>query len=43
MYGLYTFKTGLGGRVVHYSGCWDYPLDDEAYLRMTNAENMGNR
>lgn len=43
MYGLYTFKTGLGGRIVHYSGCWDYPLDADGYLRMTNAENMGNR
>lgn len=28
MYGLYTFKTGLGGRIVHYSGCWDFPLDE---------------
>jgi lipid II:glycine glycyltransferase (peptidoglycan interpeptide bridge formation enzyme) len=41
MYGLYTFKTGLGGRIVHYAGCWDYPLDDDRYARMANAENMG--
>lgn len=38
MYGLYTFKTGLGGRIVHYSGCWDYPLDSERYRRFVNAE-----
>lgn len=41
MYGLYTFKTGLGGRIVHYAGCWDYPLDADRYARMVNAENMG--
>lgn len=40
MYGLYTFKTGLGGQIVHYSGCWDYPLDGERYLRMRNSEMM---
>lgn len=40
MYGLYTFKTGLGGHIVHFCGCWDYPLDGDRYLRMTNAENM---
>ncbi|HPX14600.1 MAG TPA: peptidoglycan bridge formation glycyltransferase FemA/FemB family protein [Treponemataceae bacterium] len=38
MYGLYTFKTGLGGRVVHYSGCWDYPLDERRYQQFRNAE-----
>ncbi len=42
MYGLYTFKTGLGGSIVHYAGCWDYPLDEERYARMINAENMGH-
>lgn len=41
MYGLYTFKTGLGGTVVHYCGCWDYPFDGERYERLVNAENMG--
>lgn len=41
MYGLYTFKTGLGGKVVHYSGCWDYPLDPDRYVYLTNAENFG--
>lgn len=40
MAGLYTFKTGLGGRVVHYAGCWDYPFDVESYIRLRNGENM---
>lgn len=40
MYGLYTFKTGLGGRVVHYSGCWDYPLDERRYRLFRNAESF---
>ncbi len=40
MYGLYTFKTGLGGTVVHYSGCWDYPLDKDRYSRFSNGENL---
>ncbi len=40
MYGLYTFKTGLGGRVVHYSGCWDYPLNDRRYQLFRNAESF---
>lgn len=41
MYGLYTFKTGLGGHIAHYSGCWDYPVDERRYARMVNVENMG--
>mgnify|MGYP001287495036 FL=1 len=40
MYGLYTFKTGLGGSLVHYTGCWDWPLDDEQYILFRNAENL---
>lgn len=31
MYGLYKFKTGFGGQLVHRQGCWDYPLNDELY------------
>ncbi|MFW6297396.1 MAG: lipid II:glycine glycyltransferase FemX [Desulfosalsimonas sp.] len=31
MYGLYRFKTGFGGRMLHRHGCWDYPIDEEAY------------
>ena len=43
MYGLYTFKTGLGGKIAHYSGCWDYPFDAERYETMRNAENFLTR
>ena len=27
-YGLYRFKSGFGGRIVHRSGSWDYPLKE---------------
>ncbi|HOI87093.1 MAG TPA: peptidoglycan bridge formation glycyltransferase FemA/FemB family protein [Lentimicrobium sp.] len=33
MYGLYRFKTGFGGIIKHRMGCWDYPLNREAYER----------
>jgi len=39
-YGLYTFKTGLGGRIVHWSGCWDFPYLDGDYENLRNAENL---
>lgn len=31
LHGLWRFKTGFGGRLVHRQGCWDYPFDPEAY------------
>ncbi|MEE4197381.1 MAG: peptidoglycan bridge formation glycyltransferase FemA/FemB family protein [Bacteroidales bacterium] len=31
MYGLYRFKKGFGGSEYHRQGCWDYPLQEEAY------------
>lgn len=31
LYGLYRFKSGFGGRMYHRMGCWDYPLNNEAY------------
>lgn len=31
MYGLYRFKTGFGGYLLHRQGCWDYPLDEDRY------------
>ncbi len=31
MYGLYRFKSGFGGEMFHRMGCWDYPLDVDAY------------
>ncbi|MDR0663034.1 MAG: peptidoglycan bridge formation glycyltransferase FemA/FemB family protein [Spirochaetaceae bacterium] len=27
MAGLYLFKTGFGGRIIHRPGSWDYPVD----------------
>jgi len=27
LHGLYRFKIGFGGRLVHREGCWDFPLD----------------
>ena len=36
--GLYTFKTGLGGEIIHYRGCWDYPLIDYEYAIVRNRE-----
>jgi len=37
-FGLYRFKTGFGGRIVHQSGSWDYPLDEERYELFRNSE-----
>lgn len=37
MHGLYRFKTGFGGQVRHYQGCWDYPLDERAYRAHAHA------
>jgi lipid II:glycine glycyltransferase (peptidoglycan interpeptide bridge formation enzyme) len=39
-YGLYRFKTGFGGRIEYRCGSWDYPLDQEGYRELSNAENL---
>ena len=39
-YGLYRFKTGFGGKVVHRSGTWDYPLDLGDYKTFRNSETI---
>jgi len=39
-YGLYRFKTGFGGNIVHRTGTWDYPLDSDAYATFRNLEVM---
>ncbi len=31
MYGLYRFKSGFGGTMIHRQGAWDYPYDGRAY------------
>lgn len=41
MYGLYRFKTGFGGALFHRQGCWDYPLNEEAYEIYRAMEQQG--
>ncbi len=41
MYGLYRFKTGFGGYSLHRQGCWDYPIDQDAYLQFAGQEPVG--
>ncbi|HMA67968.1 MAG TPA: peptidoglycan bridge formation glycyltransferase FemA/FemB family protein [Desulfosalsimonadaceae bacterium] len=41
MYGLYRFKTGFGGRMMHRQGCWDYPFDEEQYALYRASEMAG--
>jgi lipid II:glycine glycyltransferase (peptidoglycan interpeptide bridge formation enzyme) len=38
MAGLYRFKTGFGGSIVHRSGSWDYPLKPLLYGAFRAAE-----
>jgi lipid II:glycine glycyltransferase (peptidoglycan interpeptide bridge formation enzyme) len=40
MAGLYRFKTGFGGAVVHRGGSWDYPLKPLAYSAFRRAESL---
>ena len=39
-YGLYCFKSGFGGRLIHRFGTWDFPLDKDAYTAFRNAETI---
>ena len=39
-YGMYRFKTGFGGQIIHRSGTWDYPLDSDKYMQFRNAETL---
>jgi len=39
-FGLYRFKRGFGGEIVHRSGSWDYPLQLEGYAAFRNSEIM---
>lgn len=39
-FGMYRFKTGFGGKIVHQSGSWDYPLDDGRYEMFRNSETL---
>jgi lipid II:glycine glycyltransferase (peptidoglycan interpeptide bridge formation enzyme) len=38
--GLYRFKTGFGGRMIHRSGCWDYPYRPVIYRLLRSAETV---
>jgi len=40
MAGLYLFKTGFGGQIVHRVGCIDYPASPLAYRLFRAAESM---
>ena len=41
-FGLYRFKTGFGGKIVHQTGSWDYPLDEKNYNIFRNCETFDN-
>jgi lipid II:glycine glycyltransferase (peptidoglycan interpeptide bridge formation enzyme) len=40
MAGLYRFKTGFGGRIIHRPGSWDFPLRPMAYSAFRKAEAL---
>ncbi len=40
MHGLYLFKTGWGGLIVHRPGCWDYPCRPFLYRLYRIAESV---
>lgn len=40
MHGLYRFKTGFGGRIVHRTGCYDYRINKFLYSVLRLAENI---
>ena len=42
MHGLYRFKTGFGGSILHRPGCWDYPLKPLTYKAFRAAEAFRN-
>ena len=40
MAGLYRFKTGFGGRIIHRPGSWDYPYKKTARYLFSLAERL---
>ncbi len=40
MHGLYRFKTGFGGRILHRLGCYDLALRPLAYALFSGAERL---
>jgi lipid II:glycine glycyltransferase (peptidoglycan interpeptide bridge formation enzyme) len=43
MAGLYRFKTGFGGAIIHRPGSWDYPLQPTRYRLFHAAEALRKR
>jgi lipid II:glycine glycyltransferase (peptidoglycan interpeptide bridge formation enzyme) len=41
MHGLFRFKTGFGGTILHRRGCWDYPFDAGIYRQVRGWELSG--
>ncbi len=42
MHGLYRFKTGFGGKIVHRYAAWDAPLSRTRYAGFRSAERLRN-
>ena len=42
-FGLYRFKTGFGGDIVHRPGCWDYAMRPLPYRLLRHAELVRKR
>ncbi len=42
MHGLYRFKTGFGGEILHRPGCWDFPYKKSAYKAFRTLELARN-
>ena len=40
MAGLYRFKTGFGGKIIHHAGCYDYPYQKIVYWFFRKAEKL---
>jgi lipid II:glycine glycyltransferase (peptidoglycan interpeptide bridge formation enzyme) len=40
MAGLYRFKTGFGGNIIHRPGSWDYPCNSVLYALFSGAERL---
>jgi lipid II:glycine glycyltransferase (peptidoglycan interpeptide bridge formation enzyme) len=40
LHGMYVFKTGFGGRLVHRRGAWDYVLDEASYRDARHADSL---
>lgn len=43
MAGLYIFKTGFGGRKIHFDGTWDFPYNKEEYVNYRMNESLAMR